>query len=310
MDKQEVVATAIEIAEEYEGMGLRLTLRQLYYQFVSRGLIDNGQKQYKRLGAILTEARYSGAFPIRYIEDRGRTVRGSDCNNNQVSVDSAFSRAAGYVNSIPNWVIERAKWYGQPIHVSVWVEKEALSGVFQPECDRLGVGWFACKGYPSVSSLQSWITQTDRFMEQATAEEAVVLYFGDHDPDGWQIPRSAHQGIEQLRSLNPYGPSYNLTFVRCALNMDQVQQYNPPPFPAKPTSARYKKYLAEQQTNDAWELDALEPQVLQALIRSHVEDLFDESIHDDNRELVARRQNQVRERMIQGGGEWLREALR
>ena len=56
---------------------------------------------------------------------------------------------------------------------------------------------------------------------------------------------------------------------RLALNMDQVEQYNPPPNPAKESDSRYKGYL-ELYGDESWELDALEPAVLAALIRQEV----------------------------------------
>lgn len=66
---------------------------------------------------------------------------------------------------------------------------------------------------------------------------------------------------------------------RIALNMDQVQTYNPPPNPAKLTDARAAGYIAEHGY-ESWELDALEPQVLEALVRKHVESLWDKSFFD------------------------------
>jgi len=51
--------------------------------------------------------------------------------------------------------------------------------------------------------------------------------------------------------------------------MDQIDEYNPPPNPAKTTDARYEKYR-EEYGDDSWELDALEPKVLTALIQDEV----------------------------------------
>ena len=62
---------------------------------------------------------------------------------------------------------------------------------------------------------------------------------------------------------------------RIALNLDQVEQYNPPPNPAKKTDSRWKKYVDEYGITDSWELDALEPQVLVDLITDEVESLVD-----------------------------------
>ena len=41
---RDVVAHAIAILDEYQRQGLRMSLRQLYYQFVSRNLCENTPK--------------------------------------------------------------------------------------------------------------------------------------------------------------------------------------------------------------------------------------------------------------------------
>lgn len=302
LSRAEIVHLANDMRREYSSIGLKLTLRQLYYQFVARGLVSNGQKVYKRIGATLTEARYAGAFPPDGLEDRGRNVSSGDYTAYDMDAKAALDNAGAYTRMIPGWVINAARWWGQDTHVSVWVEKEALAGVFEPVCTELGVGWFACKGYPSVSALHQWIRQTDRAVEVGGYGGAVVLYFGDHDPDGWQIPRSAEDSIRRLRRLRA-GGDYQIRFERVALNMDQIDEYDPPPFPAKMTSSRYEGYVDEHGTDSAWELDALEPSVLRQLIREEVEALFDPDIHAELVGDVAARRQQVRNGM--SDPEWM-----
>ena len=55
-----VIDQAGAIITEYMDQGFVLTLRQLYYQFVARGLIPNQHREYKRLGAIIDDARLAG----------------------------------------------------------------------------------------------------------------------------------------------------------------------------------------------------------------------------------------------------------
>ena len=78
LTRQEILKHALEIADAYQRQGLTLTLRQLYYRFVALGLTDSGQNVYSRIGSTLTDARYGGAFPIDWIEDRGRDVGTGD----------------------------------------------------------------------------------------------------------------------------------------------------------------------------------------------------------------------------------------
>lgn len=68
----------------------------------------------------------------------------------------------------------------------------------------------------------------------------------------------------------------NLTKVRrIALNMDQVDQYSPPPNPAKITDSRARGYIA-RYGRSSWELDALDPVTIGDLIRAHVLEYRDE----------------------------------
>jgi hypothetical protein len=137
-------------------------------------------------------------------------------------------------------------------------------------------------------------------------EEAVVLYFGDHDPDGWEIPRSAERNVEAI--ANARGIDLPpVTFRRVALNGDQIRRFNPPPFPAKESSSRFDSYVREHGLHDAWELDALRPDVLEKLIRDSVAGHFDDAIHNENHEMVRDARTLMRKKMQARG--WLSQVL-
>jgi len=326
MDRSEIVPKALEIAEEYREQDLTLTLRQIYYQFVARGLAPSGDSSYRRIGEALTEARYEGDFPVELIVDRGRSVKPGAFTRDDRSVDRAAVGARDWVRALPEFLMQVDRWTGQASHVSVWFEKEALSGVFGPVCDELGVSWFACKGYPSVSSLFEWVRsaafacgceQEDRRYRypgvpvdvrerhEGRCERCEILYLGDHDPDGWEIPRSAIRNVARICDVE--GIALDVSWDRLALNMDQIRRYNPPPFEAKVSSSRYASYVREHETDDAWELDALEPTVLRDLIRSEIEDRFDPDVHEGNRGALQIRRSALRNRMLEPA--WIAETF-
>jgi len=277
-----ILRHAREITEEYEADNLRLTLRQMYYQFVSRGLCPSGQIHYKRIGQTLTDARYDGRFPVGGLEDRGREYFAGDFYRWDTSCGRTQQHAIGdWLRYIPSVVIGMDRWAAQDTYVTVLVEKEALAGVFEPTCNDLGVGWMACKGYPSVSALDALRKAALRAKDEGWARRAVVLYFGDHDPDGMEIPRSIERNIAKLQDVadSADGGTVPFEFRRLALNMAQIRQYDPPPFEAKVSSSRYQSY-ADEYGEDAWELDALEPRVLRRLVDEAVREYFDESVHE------------------------------
>lgn len=321
LTRSDLLDEARTVAEEYRDAGYSLTLRQLYYQLVSKALIPNADESYKRLGDTLGDARLAGNFDMDLLIDRGRDAKPSKHHECKLDVNHAIGEAGTYLKALPFWSIAVDPWFGQPKYVSVWVEKEALAGVFEKPCDDLGVGFFACKGYPSHSALWQWLQKLQEAYQtsQEVVEddegneldvkpirEAVVLYFGDHDPDGWQIPRSA------LDALNTFADVHSLEvppirFKRVALNMDQINQYKPPPFPAKKTSSRYASYFREHGINEAWELDALNPKVLDRLIRDNVSNHWDRSIHDHWQSLARSNRILLREKMKEPG--WVRNVL-
>lgn len=318
----ETLKSAYAIASEYGG---NLTVRQLYYRIVAEDLfpdtrrfvkvggswqldLDNGSKNadpnYKWLIGLLTDARLEGRFPMGWLLDRTREARGGKFTGNQDNVDDALGNIEEDVRNAPeSW---RHRWYGQSKHISVWVEKEALSGVFEAPCNQLGVAWFVLRGYSSLSALSQWVDDVAAEHAKAQFDEAVVLYFGDHDPDGWEIPRSAERNVQQIarvtrKRLPP------VTFDRVALNMDQIEEFDPPPFPAKETSARFKSYVDEHGIDDAWELDALRPDVLDGMIRESVAQHFDEEIYDENERVIADAREEMRDRMREP--QWLENLL-
>ena len=298
MNRLEITEAAYDIAKEYVDDGLTMTLRQLYYQFVARGLIANGQKSYKRIGAAVTAARLAGDFPIEWLEDRTRSMTRTS-SWAQLSVDDGLRHAVDEIRKMPRSLVYAGRWHNQPTHVSVFVEKEALAGVLADTCRRLGVKLFPCKGYPSLSSLAQWIEQTAAELQLSGVDEpeAMIIYLGDHDPDGLQIPLTIDDQILALQSLLDRRFDYGMQ--RVALTMAQIQQHNPPPFPAKVTSARYQAYVDRANTTDAWELDALDPRTLRQLVETHVDTYFDETIAEATQVVVEDARDEFRERLPQ-----------
>ena len=49
--------------------GYSLTIRQVYYQLVSRDIIPNKQSEYGKISALVTDARRAGLIDWNAIED-------------------------------------------------------------------------------------------------------------------------------------------------------------------------------------------------------------------------------------------------
>lgn len=270
--KLAVIQKANEIIREYQEAGFVLTLRQLYYQFVSRDLLPNKQTEYKRLGDIIADARLAGLIDWSAIEDRTRELA-----------------------TIPSWrspedIVESCatqfnldRWKGQKYRPEVWIEKDALLGVIEPTCRRLDVPYFSCRGYTSMSSLWQAGRRLMGYIENG--QIPVILHFGDHDPSGIDMTRDILDRVGMFAEAK-------VQVDRLALNMDQIEEFHPPPNPAKLTDSRAENYI-QVYGNESWELDAVEPKKMAALITKNVKAVRDEAqwskmteLRDDAREVL------------------------
>jgi hypothetical protein len=73
-DSQAFIAECNDILAGYQARGFRMTLRQLYYQPVSRNVIPNRERAYKNLSELTTNARWAGEMDIDALEDRMRQL--------------------------------------------------------------------------------------------------------------------------------------------------------------------------------------------------------------------------------------------
>ena len=243
----EIIEQANVIIEEYSKQELVLTIRQLYYQFVGRALLDNTSANYKRIVNIINDARLAGLVDWRAIEDRTRNV---------VSVSTWENPASIVESAIHSYRTD--KWLNQEYHVEVWIEKEALTGVISQICTQVEVPYFACRGYVSQSEMYSSARRLAHL-----SKPCIILHLGDHDPSGIDMTRDNDDRLDLLSG------NADITVKRIALNMPQIKKYSPPPNPTKLTDSRATGYLQEFGKS-SWELDALSPTVLRNLIKKEV----------------------------------------
>lgn len=249
------IAMANGILEDLARQGYSISLRQLYYQLVSKGEIPNNNKEYKKLGDTLNKARLAGLVDWHSLEDRGRRLRGSH---------GGYESQQDYINGLENGYF-RDWWEGQENYVEVWIEKDALVNVIERPCDRHRVRYFSCRGYSSASEQYR---AGKRFQEMDSAGRVChILHLGDHDPSGLDMTRD-----NQDKAVMFSGVEVNVH--RLALNMDQVDELNPPPNPAKLTDSRVGEYM-RLYGRQSWELDALPPSYIDNLVDVRLRELID-----------------------------------
>ena len=98
--------------------------------------------------------------------------------------------------------------------------------------------------------------------------------------------------IEDRLDLMTYGT--DITVKRLALNQEQIALYQPPPNPAKLTDSRAEKYV-NLYGAESWELDALEPQILDSMIEDTITAFLDEDLYDEMIDIEEARREAIRE---------------
>lgn len=267
----ERLETINEIVEEYMADGYILTLRQLYYQLVTREVIDNNQKEYAKLSVLLKKGRMAGVVDWDAIEDRGRQPK---IPYSVRDVKHALQ------DTIDQYRINRQK--GQDTYIEVWVEKDALSNVFLRVTEEYHIRLMVNKGYSSCSAMHDAYKRFASHMK-VDNQDGLILYFGDHDPSGIDMARDIKDRMTEF-GIDNYG---NFEIIRPALTIAQVRKHRCPENPAKMTDPRAAWYVKEHGRH-SWELDALPPRVLAQIIQQNILSRIDEDLYKEVLEEEAR----------------------
>ena len=282
LEARELIATMNDIVEEYVGQGYRLTVRQLYYQLVARGYIENTERSYQRICSTVNDAKLAGLMDWDAIEDRTRAfIRRTRWENGSAIMSAA---ASGFHMDM---------WSNQAIRVFVIVEKEALAGVLEGVCNELDILLLAARGYPSGTVLREFALSdllpaigytrhgepVKGFLPgrggKAFRQTFCILHFGDHDPSGIDMSRDLGDRLALFCGFGDTKLGTTKLFKRVALNMDQVEEQSPPENPAKVTDSLFADY-SRKYGDKSWELDALKPDYLASLVRTHATRLIDQ----------------------------------
>lgn len=255
--KQWITDNALDIVSRY-GKGI-LTLRGLHYQLVSIGM-TNSLRHYKRVVSAMIDARWEGLIDFDTFSDLDRSMVGTT-KWEETNLQEEISDAKGAIDAWMTYYYKN-RWENQAYYPEVFIEKKALQGVFQPICEQNRIALGACKGYPSLTFLYQAAQRFKQAEEQGKLP--IVLYFGDYDPSGEDIPRAIG---ENLRNLG----CESVEVRRIALMESQVVAWHLPPAPVKVGDSRSANWDGLGQV----ELDAVEPKNLQRLCQTAIDEIFD-----------------------------------
>ena len=172
---------------------LPLTLRQIYYQMVGKGFIENNISEYGMLSQLIKWGRINRHISWDAVEDRGRAVHRGDgwLNKEEFIVNEMDDFLRGYRRHL---VSDQNKF------IEVWIEKDALSSIFSKITMRYCISTVVCRGFQSITFLNDFkfrvglyrdehpdpvlatLSPKERFEYSPEDKRAVMLYFGDFDP--------------------------------------------------------------------------------------------------------------------------------
>lgn len=254
-EQETLIEHVNRIIESFASQGIpRNTLRTVYYGLVSEDLIPNTVPMYKKLGDIISDARLAGLIDWEAIVDLERKVH----------QPLHFESPKDFVDSLIHHY-RHDRWADQDNYVEIWVEKNGMTVSIEPVTREWMVSLVANKGYGSMTNLYEG---SKRFLQAADdGKDLHILYLGDHDPSGLDMDNDIAKRMEMFHVED-------LNVQRVALTSRQVREYNPPPNPAKLSDSRATKYIAEFGPT-SWEVNAISPTDLNAIIEDHLEGLID-----------------------------------
>jgi hypothetical protein len=297
---QNIVDAAITHIDSYAEKGFTPTLRQLFYRLVAVQILLNRKADYRNLGRYINFAKGAGIIDWDAVEDRTRYVRG---RNRYLSTKQWLEA------SLNEWHMDF--WVGQLDRPEIWIEKDALLGIIKPVCDKYDVRFYSLRGWGRPADNFS---SAQRFLVDFNSEPArltnIIFHLGDYDPTGCAVTPQIEDAVKgyarQLRAKDDGNNSDAFVDVRrIGLTKAQIDKYNLAPNrigdetdeavaakeDKKGNESRLKAYLgANDGCPDTWELDALDPVRLQAIVEDAIKSCI------NNGDAWAKRQRLIQSR--------------
>jgi hypothetical protein len=245
-----------------------LTDRQIHYALLNDPPLVHAQKPhsnyqntkacYKATCDLVTRARLEGLIPFEAIEDPTRPVwaRNFPCSPGPFLRAEMNQFLKGYYRDLQQT---------QPNQIEIVGEKNTIDSIIRPVAGEFRIPMTIGRGYCSIPPRHA---MAQRF-ERSGKEKLILLALGDFDPEGEDIAHSF------ARSMRDDFAVADVEYLKVALTADQVADMGlPPKMKAKATSSRYSEFV-ERHGEDVFELEAVPPDQLQAILRRAIESVLD-----------------------------------
>ena len=246
-----------------------LSDRQIHYALLNdpplihaskpKSLYQNDRKSYRALTDLLTRARVEGLIQMEVIVDETRPVITWRTRRDP----QAFLRQELTGMFKEYW---RDLMQSQPNHVEIVGEKNTILGIIRPVAAAYRIPLTIMRGFSSLRP--RW--EIARRFRKSGKQKLVLIVLTDFDPDGQEIAQSVARSIRDDFEVGRIEP------IRAAITPEQIEEYDlkASPTKAKTGSANYEKFASEYG-DDCYELEALDPEDLQEVLRETINAAID-----------------------------------
>ncbi len=279
--KQAMLNAVLEVIEERRPYW-PLSDRQIHYVLLNKPPLRNSARSdsryandrnsYGDLCDLLTRARLAGLIPWQAIADETRPTTRWRCYANaqdfiREELDGLFS---GYVRNLQG---------SQPSHIEIVAEKLTVRTIIESVASRYGLPVTIGRGYCSITPRY----EMARRFRRSGKDSLTILALSDFDPDGENITESLARSMRDDFGID------NLVPIKVALTGQQVKELGlQPQMQAKEGSSQYRKFTSQHGT-DVYELEAVEPNMLQGLLTEAIESVLE--VEAWNAEVDAERED-------------------
>lgn len=263
-----------------------LTVRQVHYQLLNDpplvhaskpgSTYRNDKSSYNAVKDLLARARLEGRFPWESIHDPTRSV------------------VVWTVDKTPGPFIRRELddflkgFYrdlqqSQPNHVEIVGEKNTVDSIIRPVAMEYCIPMTIGRGYSSTPPRKAI---ADRF-RRSGKDKLVLIFLSDFDPEGEDIPTSFSHSMRDDFGVTKIVP------VKSSLTDKQVRALNLHPnmdAREKADGSRYKEF-SKKHGDSVHELEAVEPEQLQTMLRETIDSVLD--LDAFNAEIELEKQNEA-----------------
>jgi hypothetical protein len=229
-----------------------MTVRQVFYQLVTRGVIEKTETEYHvTVIRLMTDMRLSGELRWDWVVDESRRRRITRTYDN--ITDAVEDCAETY---------RRSALRECPHYLEIWCEKDALAGALWDVTSDYDVPLLVSRGMPSLTLLYN--TAVEILRATRAGKLSYIYQFGDHDPSGVRILQAIERRLNEMcRRFDCWPPIVH----RVALSEEHIAEFN---LPTRPTKREGNAH-ANGFDGDSVELDALPPGVLRDMVRETIE---------------------------------------